>query len=304
MAVKTMENTLRKKMLKRGDVSYKSISWKPGTINRVEGEDLLTILKEGYNKNKASKPTNGGFIGKMSEFAFSLDMADLDGVVQSSSGHNEELCERDPLGCLDPAFGSYYSGQFILFTNTLNQRIRSQKYLTNNDLEQIMETIQPDRTKPFRRRIYQHLCDKDKDGYIAIWPEVTKILDSKGITVSVDSPFKPYLVSTFLSASIGIHQFNKIDETRSNSFNNSNLIYYKPWADFCQVEHYYGIRAVGIENKEIKALDISPTQIVEPKDIWKFAQVQDSFEVFNKTYKRNDLPKLIYPEEIHKDLGL
>jgi len=292
-----MNTNTKDRLWKQGILHYASVHWKPGTLNRVEDHNLFVILKEGYVKNKTAP-------GDMHESAFSLDMADLDGVVQSSAGHDEELCERDSMGYLDPSFCSGYDGQFLIFTQRLNQRLRSAEYLSDDDLEKIMKIIQPDRAKPFRRRISQHLCDEDADGRIAIWPEVTEFLKLRNITVFNKCFYIPYLVSAFLSVSIGIYQFQKFFEGKENPSKVPNQVYYKPGANFCHVEHYYGVRAVGIEDREIRVLDIPSSQIVEPKDIWKFAMTPDRFKVKGITYKKKDLPKLIYPEELHKKLGL
>lgn len=189
------------------DLYYK-ICWKPGTLNRIEN-NFFEILTHGYDLTNIK-----------SEIAFSLDMADLNGVVQDSYGHCQEKLERDPLAIFDPSYGlgwgPNYFGYFIVFNDVLNKRIRSENYLSDSDIENIMNMIQPDRAKPFRRRIYTHLCTEDKDGCIGIWPEVMDYLQKRGITVSHEKNAEKYLVSAFLSAAIGIYQIERVLQGANN----------------------------------------------------------------------------------------
>ncbi len=266
---------------------YKEIPWKPGTINRVERNRFIfnTILREGYIYKKGERI--------MSAFLepFSLDIADLDGIVQSVNGYAEELFEMDPKAD-SSIYGKGYNGIFLLFNDKLNKRIRSEEFLSDNDIEEIMAMIQPDRTKPFRRRIRSHLFKKNENSrpYGTIWPEVKDYLRNKGI----DST--SYFIATFLSAAIGIYQLEKVNEiTQSQSINN-DLIYYKPGADFCGVEHYYGIRAVGIEDGVIKPLNIPVSNMVHPKDVWKYVDVDKVKE--DKRHLIKDVANIIYSKEI------
>lgn len=273
------------------EVNPRSVRWKPGTLNRIEFEPLV-VLKEGYRVDQLRM-----------EKALSLDMADPRGIIQCVIGYAEELFERDPAA--DPSvFGWGYDGYLMLFDNALNQRIRSEDNLPDEDLETIMNIIQPDRTKPFRRRIYQHLCNTDEKYRILIWPEVIDLLRSKEVVLP-EGNGNCYLVSCFLSSALGVYQMEKFVEWNTDPSKVLDIIYYKPGEEVCGVEHYYGIRAVGVENGEIRALGVPSSQIVEPKDIWKFAlEPLGSFEHKGKKYAVQDLPKLIYPKELHAELGL
>ncbi len=279
------------KKLYHTEISPKCIRWKPGTLNRIEF-DMLEVLKEGYRVDQLK-----------TEKALSLDMADPQKVIQCVIGYAEELFERDPNADIS-VFGWGYDGYLVLFDNALSQRIRSEDNLPDEDLDTIMKIIQPDRTKPFRRRISQHLCDTDDKGYIKIWPEIVDFFGSRGLILPERDLFG-YLISSFLSSAIGIYQMEKFLEWESDHSKVSDIIYYKPGAEVCGVEHYYGIRAVGVESGGIHALDVPSSQIVEPKDVWKFAlELPGSFEHKGKKYAIQDLPKLIYPKELHTELGL
>lgn len=56
----------------------------------------------------------------------------------------------------------------------------------------------------------------------------------------------------------------------------------------------------------MKPLGIPTSNIVEPKDVWKYVSdsIPSTFEIKGRTYRKEDIPKLIYPEELHTMLGL